>query len=125
MSTEIETKMMDHTATEFWGGDKRGVCVQITAAEMKHIHESGIEQLQEEGFIQLTMEEAAALCNTLARFISEEAKRRQSLLKEQIEKLKGLEKTVFREVADFSPEMFEAQLVVFDYVAKFCPKVRS
>ena len=124
MSNELETKMTDHAATEFWGGDKRGVCVQITAANI-NIRESVEDQLQEEGFIQLTMEEASALCNTLSRFVTKEAMRRQSLLIEQLKQLKNMEKTVFNEVAKLDPEMLEIPLTAVDFVAKFCPKVRS
>ncbi|MBK9427258.1 MAG: hypothetical protein IPN63_07690 [Gammaproteobacteria bacterium] len=98
--------------------------LQITAANI-NIRESGSDQLQEEGFIQLTMEEASALCNTLSRFVTKEAMRRQSLLIEQLKQLKNMEKTVFNEVAKLDPEMLEIPLTAVDFVAKFCPKVRG
>ena len=68
MSTDIETRMKDHTITEFWGGSDRGMCVQITAADIR-IAPTVADQLQTEGFIQLTVEEAAILCGDLADFV--------------------------------------------------------
>ena len=65
MSTEIETKMTEHTANEFWGGDDRGICLQIT--------EMGPRQ---NGYIQLTMEEADALYIALGCYVKREATRR-------------------------------------------------
>lgn len=121
MSTEIETKMQDHTLTRFWGGDHRGRCVQITVNKLK-IADSVDRQLQNEGFIHLTMEEAAALCNALAGFICEEAVRRQDLLRKQIEGLQEMEHTVFREVVQLPHELFTVPVTAVDMVAKFCPK---
>ena len=71
MSESVETKMTDHQVIEFWGGNSRGVCLQVTASALR-IRATIDEQLQEEGFIQLTMEEAAALCNDLGRFVKRE-----------------------------------------------------
>jgi len=88
MGTKISTKMTKHTANEFWGGDDRGVCLQITSNAPLHVHESVDGQMQEEGFVQLTMEEAAALCNDLGRFVKREALRRQALLQAEIERAK-------------------------------------
>jgi hypothetical protein len=85
MGTEIATKMSSHTAKEFWGGDDRGVCLQVTASGPLRVQETIGKQIQEEGFIQLTMEEAAALCNDLVGFVKREAMRRQALLKAEIE----------------------------------------
>lgn len=69
MGTEIQTRMKSHTATEFWGGEKRGVCMQITAAHL-NVKDTLMEQLQVEGFIQLTVGEAMALVETLKEFIA-------------------------------------------------------
>ena len=69
MSTDIQTKMKGHTAVEFWGGEKRGVCMQITAAHL-NIKDTVMEQLQVEGFIQLTVGDAMTLVETLKEFIA-------------------------------------------------------
>lgn len=69
MGTEIQTRMKGHTATEFWGGEKRGVCMQITAAHLK-VKDTVMEQLQVEGFIQLTVGDAMALIETLKEFVA-------------------------------------------------------
>ena len=69
MGTEIQTRMKGHTATEFWGGEKRGVCMQITAAHL-NIKDTVMEQLQVEGFIQLTVGDAMALIETLKEFVA-------------------------------------------------------
>lgn len=68
MATEI-LKTSDHTITRFWGGN-RGVCLQITARNCG-IHNSVIEQLQEEGFIQLDIEEVKKLKKSLDAFLQE------------------------------------------------------
>jgi hypothetical protein len=111
MSTEIETKMENHTLTEFYGGDEKGVCLQVT-------------QLQQEGFIQLTMEEAAALHSDLANFIRREARRRQELLKEHIKELKIAERAVFYEVLELPNDMYLGSELAIGLVSKFCPKSR-
>ena len=66
MSESVETKMTDHQVIEFWGGNSRGVCLQFTSSDPLRLRDTVSEQLQEEGFIQLTMEEASALCNDIA-----------------------------------------------------------
>ena len=111
MSTELKSEMTSHTATQFWGGDARGVCIQITS--------------NEEGFIQLTMEEAAALCNTLGLFIVDEAKRRQDLLKEELVQLKLDERTVFHEVIELDSGLMVGPALAVTMVSKLCPKVRK
>jgi len=123
MSTELKTKMTDHTINEFWGGNERGKCVQVTKGGFAEIGEHIEEQLQKEGYIQLTMEDAAALCNELGPFIKREAVRRQGLLKSQIEAHKEIEKTVFNEVAALPENIMAAPGMVVNLVSKFCPKV--
>jgi hypothetical protein len=125
MGTEIESKMKHHNANIFWGGDSNGVMIQITSSHFLDIRESIIEQIQEEGFIVLTMEESCALCNVLLKFISEESVRRQELLKHQIREMKGLEKTIFDEVAFIPISDFAVMSVVVDMVSKVCPKKLS
>jgi hypothetical protein len=123
MSTEIETKMKEHLATEFWGGDDRGVCLQISADDFS-LRTTAEQQLQEEGYVQLTMSEAAALCNTLARFIKKEAKRRQALLKEEVEKSKIKERTVFHEVMELDDELMTGPEMVVESIDILCPKTK-
>ena len=69
MSETLLTKMTSHIATSFWGGDQKGTCLQITSSKPVRIRGCVIEQLQEEGFIQLTLGEAKALMETLKIFI--------------------------------------------------------
>ena len=122
MGTEITTKMSGHTAKEFWGGDGRGVCLQVTASAPLRVRETIGDQLQEEGFIQLTMEEAAALCNDLGGFVKREATRRQALLKAEIEHAKIAEKTVFHEVATLPSDLMAGPELAVLMVSRFCPR---
>jgi hypothetical protein len=122
MSIEIETKMTEHTAVEFWGGDRRGECLQVTASTPLKACDCIAEQLQEEGYIQLTMEEAAALCNTLGAFVQREAVRRQELLKADIERLKIDANTVFHEVAALPADLMAGPELAVLMVSKLCPK---
>ena len=122
MGTEITTKMSGHSVKEFWGGDERGVCLQVTASDPLRVRETIGDQLQEEGFIQVTMEDAAALCNDLGGFIKREATRRQSLLKAEIERAKIAEKTVFHEVASLPSDLMAGPTLSVMMVSQFCPK---
>lgn len=112
MGTEVKTKMENHTVKEFWGGDDRGVCLQITSV-------AGVD---DEGFVQMTMEEAAALCSDLGAFIKREAMRRQKLLREQLERMKLDERTVFNEVAELPDELMAGPELAVMMVSRFCPK---
>lgn len=109
MSAEIKTEMKEHVLTKFWGGDDRGFCVQV--ADKSGLHH-----------IQLTMEEAAALCNALHKFIKEEALRRQKLLKDYIAELKEAERTVFREVADLPDNLMDVPYLAVQLISAYCPK---
>lgn len=122
MSTELPTEMTTHTATEFWGGDSRGVCLQVMSSLPMVIRDSVEEQVQEEGFIQVTLEEAAALYNTLGVFIANEAKRRQVLLQEEIARLKLNERTVFHEVAELDRSLIAGPTVTVTLISNLCPK---
>ena len=122
MGTEIDTRMTEHNVKQFWGGDSRGVCLQITAATPLKVCDSIEEQIQEEGHIQLTMEEAAAMCNDLGRFVREEAQRRQSLLREEIAQAKVTERTVFQEVAELPADLMAGPKLAVLMVSRFCPK---
>ena len=125
MSTEIESKMMDHSLVELWGGDEYGVCLQITTITPLKVHNSIAEQLQEPGFIQVTMEEAAVLCNDLGRFVKREAQRRQALLRAQLEQLKINERTVFNEVAEIPDDLMAGPELAVLAISRFCPKIHK
>ena len=124
MTTELYTEMKDHSTTMFWGGEDKGMCLQITANSPIKIRDTVINQLQEEGFIHTTMEEAAKLLKTLNEFIYTEAIRRQNLLKEQIRNLQDIEKTVFNEIANLPTEYFKGPDIAIDFVSMYCPKTK-
>lgn len=112
MGTEVDTKMKSHILKQFWGGDKRGTCLQITSTEA----------IDGEGFIQLTMEEAAILCNDLGAYVKREAIRRQELLRAQLEQMKLDERTVFNEVLELPSDLMAGPEIVIEMISRFCPK---
>jgi len=122
MGTKIDSKMTDHSAKEFWGGNDRGVCLQVMASTPLRVRDTIEEQLQEEGFIQLTMEEAASLCSDLGAFIKREAVRRQTLLREELERVKITEKMVFHEVLELPENLMAGPELAVLMVSLFCPK---
>ncbi len=122
MSTKLPSEMTTHTATEFWGGDARGVCLQVTSSLPTTIRDSAEEQTHEEGFIQVTLEEAAALYNTLGVFITNEAKRRQALLQDEIVRLELNGRTVFHEVAELDRSLIAGPAVSVTLISNLCPK---
>lgn len=67
MSTELLTNMQDNNATLFWGGETRGICLQVTSRTSK----------DGASFIQLTMEDAVSLQKNIKTLIKKERKRRQ------------------------------------------------
>lgn len=115
MGTDLITTMTDHTAKTFWGGDDRGVCVQITKQKADNDQE----------YIQLTMEEAAALTATLHKFIADEAVRRQTLLREQLVIWNRQEKTVFSEVASLSCDFLVVRDLALRSISLYCPKTKG
>ena len=124
MSTQLETKMTTHQATRFWGGKDHGQMLQITASTPLNLRDNALDQIQEEGHIVLTMEEAAALAQTLGQFVRAEAVRRQGLLKQQLRELQLAEKTVFHEVAELPSDYFSPSDMSVAMVAKYCPKAK-
>ena len=64
-----ECKMKNHTINRFFGGQDRGVCLQITSNKPLVTHNTAIEQIQEEGFIQLDRDDAILLQKELVEFI--------------------------------------------------------
>lgn len=69
MSKIIETNMLDHSVVEFYGGAHRGLCLQITSLKPIQVRDTLLEQLQEEGFIHLTLDEAIVLRDVLTAWI--------------------------------------------------------
>lgn len=125
MSHELQTEMTEHSLTGKWGGDHRGQVVQVTSNKALEVCENVDEALQQEGYIDLTMEEAARLCNDLQAFIYDEAKRRQALLKKKINELKIKERTVFAEVIELPRELMEGPKTCVEMIGKYCPKVEE
>lgn len=121
MGEEMKTKMKDHNIRMFPGGSDRGVCVQIASINDLHYCATIYGQFQEEGFIQLTMEEASALQNDLCRFVKEEASRRIELMRKKVGDLKEIEGTVFKEILNLPVDNMGQDLIV-DMVSRFCPK---
>lgn len=118
MGSELKTDMRRHIAKKFFGGEKRGVCLQITAADPA---KDGFEA---ESFIQLDLLEASELVNTLQGFIKEEALRRQSLLVEELQDMKEVRNTIFNEVAELDRSFFEPTRCCVQLIESLCPKVR-
>lgn len=115
MSTNIATTMTEHTASQFWGGTTRGVC----------LHVSELEPVEGTCAIQLTMEEAAALCGVLGTFVKTEATRRQRLLADQIAALHIAERTVFHEVAELPSDLLAGPALAVTMVSRYCPKAKQ
>ena len=67
MSTELKSHAQGVSLTRFWGGDRRGVCVQVTA---KRADSQPKGLLPDTGFetVQLTKAQAAALAADLMDF---------------------------------------------------------
>ena len=72
MSTVIETSMLDHSVVEFYGGARRGPCLQITSLKPVQVRDTLLEQLQDEGFIHLTLDEATILRDVLTMWIEKQ-----------------------------------------------------
>lgn len=126
MSTEIKTDMKSHSITSYWGGDHLGMMVQITSMEpFKYDTKEAAKYVSgQEGFIQLNLAEATALCNSLNYFIVEECARRKALLQDELENLHEIKKTVFNEVAALNSDWFKVSTLSTMFVDKFCPIVR-
>jgi hypothetical protein len=119
MSTEIvDTELKDHTATVFWGGNNRGVCIQVTPTKPTHLNN---------GYIQLTLSEASELAFQLSRFVMQESKRRQKLLKDEIERMKIFDKTVFQEISnlDLDAIEYECNRLLVSVIDTVCPRNAS
>jgi len=109
---ELQTKMQSHKIRQGWGGDELGMCVQISACELS----------VRDSIIKLTMEEAAALCNDLGKFVKTEATRRQALLRDELARCKLEARAVFHEVAELPADLMAGPELAVMMVSKFCPK---
>lgn len=109
MSTEIGITK-NNSFTSFWGGNENGKMVQVTGKD---------------GYVEFTMLEAVDAVNILVDFIKEEATRRQELLKKEVEKHKEMEKTIFKEIADFDDSLFAltTKKIALDWVNTYCPQI--
>ncbi len=127
MSAEIKTDMKSHSITSYWGGDHLGMMVQITSIEpFKYNPDEAAKYLfGHEGFIQLNLSEAAALCNSLNSYIVEECARRKALLQAELEHLHTIKRTVFNEVAALDPDLFKVSTLSTMFVDRFCPIVKK
>ena len=112
MSKDIETELTQHVLCEFWGGNERGICVQVTPL---------VPVDRDNGYIQLDLAEAAELAYQLSQYCLREAQRRQDLLKEQVKELVDLQKTVFQEVSEIRLADYETQKTAVDLISKFAP----
>ena len=126
MSTEIKTDMKTHALTSYWGGDENGVMVQVTCTKPVKLPSDGYtdDLFDQEGFIQLNLSEATALCNALNDYIVEECNRRKSLLQAEIDRLQTIKGTVFNEVAALNPDLFKVSHLATTLVDKFCPTTK-
>tara|TARA_Y100000389_G_C17463320_1_gene523433 strand:+ start:1365 stop:1592 length:228 start_codon:yes stop_codon:yes gene_type:complete len=64
MSTQLKTHAQDVSLTRFWGGDKRGSCVQVTTPACKDNRDEG----RFFDSVQLSRAQAAALAADLLDF---------------------------------------------------------
>ncbi len=112
MSTEIESNMKDHLLVEYFGGRDVGVCLQVTSTTSDR-------------YIQLNMLEAAELAYDLAQYAQREARRRQALLREQINDMRALEHSVFGEIADLNVGEYEVARTVLRLVDQFTPTTKQ
>lgn len=106
MSTDIELESESIYMVQFWGGNEKGSCIQLTS---------------ENGYIQMGLKEAAEIAYELSKYVREESIRRQKLLKQQIADLKNTEKNVFNEIAEMNLSEYEVNKIVTTYVGAFCP----
>ena len=72
MGTELRV-LSRHAIVEFWGGDTRGKCLQVTVNDLKTPEEWTAEaMLQVEGFITLNEKEARELRMRLGEWLKED-----------------------------------------------------
>lgn len=121
MSTELEPTKM-HFITEFGGGDTRGVMLQITRKDP--FDDEGLNKITNgRGVIQVDLEEAVELYNTLGQYMKREAIRRQKCLSETIDMYKEMQRTVLHEIRNLPESNFDPIVVALPYVLRMCPVV--
>ena len=99
MSTELGTlkntgsRNVDISLTRFWGGDKKGVCVQLTS----RMEDGGI------GYVQLSVQDIITLMPILKKeIIDSEAERREKEADKLIQDYKELKKSLVSDIKDVS-----------------------
>lgn len=110
MSTEIKANLNNKIVIRFWGGDERGAMLQVTGND---------------GYVQFELKEAVEIVKVFSDFATQEAKRRQELLKKKVKEMQGLEKTIWEEVANLDKELLDidARKIAIILVDKYAPKV--
>lgn len=113
MSTEVKTNLRNHSVVTFWGGNERGVCVQITAKN----------RASEEAFVRLDILDVAELLQVLQQFALQEATRRQALLRDLIKQLQLEQRSVFSEIAELNLSGYglTGAQVALNLVHAYCP----
>jgi hypothetical protein len=106
MSTDIELESEGIAMVQFWGGNEKGSCIQLTSAY---------------GYVQMGLKEAAEIAHELSKYVKEESIRRQNLLKQQSTTLKSTEKSVFNEIAEMNLYEYEVSKLITSHVGTFCP----
>ena len=117
MSTIFSTTNR-HSFTSFYGGDEKGRCLQITTLSPLRPSDEG------EGYLQLTLTEAAEVAYQIMRWVQKETARRRELLSEELEKLKLVDSRIFKEIRSFDDSVLACQINV-DFVKLVdatCPK---
>ena len=44
MSRKIQNKMTEHEAVEYWGGDEKGMCLQIQSSDPVKVKDTPVDQ---------------------------------------------------------------------------------
>ena len=101
--------------TQFWGGDERGGCLQVTMPCSQYAFDQNLI-----GAVQLDLKDAALLVADIQKWMVQEAKRRQKILREDIKDLEIFDRTIFREIAELEfpdPSLKIAALLTAQFTA--------
>lgn len=115
MSTEIH-QSDSLVLTNYWGGIKDGHRLQITMKDGVHAEKENLI-----GAVQVGLIDAIDLYNHLGKWILQECKRRQAILKEEIKDKREFEKTIFKEIVNIDSALIFNQPLVAEFIAKFAP----
>jgi hypothetical protein len=97
---EIENTGVYNTTldlTQFTGGARKGIMLQLTQGFGGCHSVAPINDNDEPGFIQLTQRDAYLVAIELVKWLQGNAKDKAEYLREQIEKDKELERTIFKD----------------------------